>query len=150
MTFPFPQTARGWAILFIVLLVTGFGIYELSPSSRLKARHAALIDWARSGASGDFATSIASSSYSDQWGYTPEEVGQRVRAARFAWPRLSIEEDVPQVDQNGREATITQGITVNSGEGETRRFTLHCTWVRESFWPWSWKLRKVEAPDLVF
>lgn len=144
------NSPRQWALLFLTILALVIGGLQLTPSKRLKARHEALIEWARHGASTEFAKDFASSSYSDQWGHTPEEAGQRVRAARVAYPNLSITEDKPSINLSGRSATVVQGITAQSGDGETRRFTLHCSWERESIWPWSWKLKRVEAPDLEF
>jgi hypothetical protein len=150
MQIPFLNTPQRWALLFLILLLAGFGVYQLAPSKRLKARHEAFIEWARSGASSDFAKDFASSSYTDQWGFSPSDVGQRVRAARMAYPHLTIHEEEPEVSFSGRTAAVIQGITAESGDGDTRRFTIHCTWERESFWPWSWKLKRVEAPDLEF
>jgi hypothetical protein len=144
------NSPRKWAALFLTLLALVLGSLQLMPSKRLKARHEALIEWARNGASTEFARDFASSGYSDQWGHAPSDVGQRVRAARMAYPNLSIKEDEPSINLSGRSATVVQGITAQSGDGETRRFTLHCTWERESIWPWSWKLKRVDAPELEF
>ncbi|HWB04736.1 MAG TPA: hypothetical protein VG796_17035 [Verrucomicrobiales bacterium] len=147
LNFSRPQTI---AILFLAVLLVIFGFYTLTPAKRLKARQEALIEWARSGAPSDFGKDFASSSYEDQWGHTPAEVAERVRAARFAYRNLTIEEQPPELTLSGRTGTVVQGISAHLGDGESRQFTLHCTWERESIWPWSWKLRKVEAPDLRF
>jgi hypothetical protein len=147
--FPQHPVKRG-ALLFLLLLLLGIAVYELTPLKRLKARHEALIEWARSGSPGDFAKDFASPSYSDQWGHTPADVAERVRAVRFAYRNLTVEGEPPAVTRSGSTGTVEQKITVSLGDGDSRVFTVHCTWERESFLPWSWKLCRVEAPDLVF
>lgn len=150
MPLPFLNSPQRWALLSLLLLFTGLGVYQLTPAKRLKARQEALIEWARSGAPSDFEKDFASSSYGDQWGHTPAEVAERVRTVRFAFRDLTIEEQPPELTLSGRTGAVVQEITVHLGDGDTRTFTLHCTWERESFWPWSWKLQRVEAPDLRF
>jgi hypothetical protein len=150
MPLPFLNSPQRWALISLILLFTGLGVYQLTPAKRLNARQEALIEWARSGAPGDFAKDFASSSYEDQWGHTPAEVAERVRAARFAYRSLTIKEGPPELTLSGRTGTVVQEITAHLGDGDMRQFTLRCTWERESIWPWSWKLHRVEAPDLRF
>lgn len=125
------------------------GIYELTPGQRLKARQEALVKWARGGAPGEFAAEFAAADYSDQWGHGAADVAAKVRAARFIHPGLTVEAEKAGVSAgSGREVTLSQVITILPGDGESLRHEFQFTWRRESFWPWSWKLIRVQAPDL--
>ena|GEM_PF-6393154 len=134
----------------MAVLLLAVGIYEMTPAQRLKARQEALLEWARDGAPGDFAEDFAAADYHDQWGHRAGDVAERVRTARFFNPRLTIEAELPDITRSGDTATVTQEITIRTGDGETLRHAFQFTWHRESFWPWSWKLRGVEAPGFQF
>ncbi len=145
-----PRDPKRLAVLLVLVAGAGFGAYELTPSQRLKSRQRALIEWARDGSPEDFGRSFAAPDYSDQWNQDAAGVAQAVRAARFAAPSLSIKEEPPETTLTGREAEVTQIITATADDGETRRGTFHFKWERESFLPWSWKLKRLDAPDFQY
>ena len=150
MSFLFSSRPRLIALLSVALLLLAAGIYELTPGQRLNARHEALLEWAREGAPGDFARKFAAPDYHDQWNHTATEVAERMRAARLLHPNFSMEAGQPAISRSGDTATVSQVITIHPGDGEIVEHEFQFTWHRENFWPWSWKLRSVEAPGLRF
>ncbi len=141
---------RSIAILCLGVILLAVGIYEMTPGQRLKARQEALVEWARDGAPGDFARKFAAADYLDQWHFTAGDIAERVRAARFLQPGLTLDAADPEISGAGDTATVTQQITIRPGDGETLEHEFQFTWHRESIWPWSWKLRAVHAEGLRF
>lgn len=138
--------AKWLALAILAVLFLPVALYELMPGQRLKAKQEALLKWAHDGKPADFGVDFAAADYSDQWNHTPADVAARLRTARFAFPAVTVEAAEPEIERDGDTATIRQELTVRN-VGETLKHTFHFTWRRESFWPWSWRLRRVEAPD---
>lgn len=138
------------AMLFLAAIVLTAGIHELTPRQRLKAKQEALIEWARDGSPGEFATKFAGADYLDQWQHSAGDISERVRAARFLHPHYTLEVEKPEIVRAGDTATVSQEITIHPGDEEALQHRFQFLWHRENLWPWSWKLRAVHAPDLRF
>ena len=137
------------ALLVLVLLLAVAGVWDLLPGTRLRAKQAELIEWAGGGSLGDFRDSIAAPGYRDQWHESVNEVLERVRAARFAFPGLTVEAGEPAFTREGDSALVRQTITIR-GADEVREAQFIFRWRRQNWLPWSWRLESSEAPGLEF
>ena len=134
-------------LILLTAALLALGIYELLPATRLRAKHAALIEWAQSGSPPDFRESFATSDYSDQWGQSVDEVVERMRAVRFGYRGLTIVAGEPSISSTGDSATVVQVLDIR-GADTPRKAAVTFRWKRQSWLPWSWKLERVDAPDL--
>jgi hypothetical protein len=147
----FLPASRFGRVLFIlfVLLCAALAWWRLDSTRLLLAKQKELVGWAEQGSPADFPEDFAAPDYTDQWGHTPQEVAQNVRAVRYAYQKLKVTAESPQLERAGDTAVITQHITV-TGTGERREHEFQFTWQKQSLWPWSWRLREVRAPGLDF
>ncbi len=145
-----PSSKLGRCLLAaVVLLAVAFAWWRLDSTRLLLRKQKELVWWAEQGSPADFPDDFAAPDYTDQWGHTPQEVADNVRAARYAWQKLKVAAEAPQLQRDGDHAVITQHITV-TGTGERREHDFQFTWQKQSLWPWSWRLREVRAPGLEF
>jgi hypothetical protein len=147
----FLPASRFGRVLFIlfVLLCAALAWWQLDSTRLLLAKQKELILWAEQGSPSDFPDDFAAPDYHDQWGHTPQEVAENMRAVRLAYQKLTVNGDAPQLQRSGDRAVITQHITV-TGTGERREHDVEFTWQKQSLWPWSWRLQEVRAPGLDF
>jgi hypothetical protein len=143
------STLKGRVLFGLAVLLLLLGLWELLPGTRLRAKQAALIEWAKSGQAGDFRTEFAAANYQDQWGHTAADVVEKVKVARYAFPGLTITEGEPEFDRDGGAASVRQSIDLR-GVDEPRSAVFTFRWKRESWTPWSWRLESVAAPGLEF
>jgi len=145
---PSSRTGR-WLLVITVLLAAALAWWRLDSTRLLLRKQKELVWWAEQGSPSDFPDDFAAPDYRDQWGHTPQEVAQNVRAVRLAYQKLKVSAEAPRLQRDGDEAVIEQFLTV-TGTGETREHDFKFTWQKQSIWPWSWRLREVRAPGLDF
>jgi hypothetical protein len=145
-----PVSRIGRSLLaIVVLLLLALAWWRLDSTRLLLRKQKELLWWAQQGSPSDFPDDFAAPDYRDQWGHTPQEVAENLRAVRYAYQRMEVTGAGPQTRRDGDTAIITQRITV-TGAGETREHDFQFTWQKQSLWPWSWRLQEVRAPGLDF
>jgi hypothetical protein len=134
-------------LILLLAALLALGVYELLPGTRLRAKHAELIEWAQSGAPRDFREDFAAPNYSDQWEQSVDEVVERMRMVRFGFPGVTIKAEEPEFSRSGDTATVEQVLDIR-GADTPRKAAFTFRWKRQSWLPWSWRLERVDAPEM--
>lgn len=134
-------------LVFLAAALLALGICEMLPGTRLRAKHAALIDWAQSGSPSAFRDTFAAPGYSDQWGQSVADVVERMRMVRLGYPGVTVTAEAAEISRDGDTAQIRQKLEIR-GADTPRSATFTFRWKRQSWLPWSWRLERVDAPDL--
>jgi hypothetical protein len=134
-------------VALVAVLAAALAIYQITPGVRLQAKQEALLEWAQSGAPGDFPEEFAAPDFHTPWGYTAAEVPGGILNLRLAFPAMNISGGKPEFSRDGSTASVKQTIKV-SGTDEYRSVPVTFRWQRQSWLPWSWRLVTVEADGL--
>ena len=136
-----------WLLLIFAAAILALGIYEMHPGRRLGAKQAALLEWAQSGSPSAFRDTFAAPDYSDQWGQSAADVVGRMRMVRFSYPGVTVTTENPEISRDGDTAQIRQQLEI-SGADSPRAAMFTFRWKRQNWLPWSWRLERLDAPEL--
>ncbi len=101
---------------------------------------------------------LISSSYQDRWGWNHDDIVLVMKDVRSQFMVLTLTMNEPVQSVAGGVGTVNTGIRVSGrplglGSGIQSRLNrvkkpATFTWTKESFWPWSWRLTKIDHSDV--
>lgn len=101
---------------------------------------------------------LLSKDYHDQWGFDRVQAAAAMQDATSHFIALAVQPIDPVATRSGREATVRQRLQISGSgtplAGEVIRQVNRLkepfvfTWKRESVWPSSWRLVRIEHPSL--
>lgn len=158
--FPSPFTRLGgWWLpavgLALLILVPWLIVRWADADRQLSKKQAALLE-ALERRKASALESLLSTSYEDQWGFHREEAVAAMQDATSHFIALAVQPIDPFTKRSGRDATVRMRLQI-SGSGSPLvaevirevnklREPFVFTWRRESVWPSSWRLVKIENP----
>ncbi len=153
--------SRVFWLVSLFLAIT-FSVYLLGhrwqPETQLRMKQSAVLVAIESGSHRKL-TNLVSENYADGWGFQKPEVISAFRELRAQFLVIGVQPGELQLAIHEDEATVTTKISV-TGSGpspvaavimnEANRLNAPFvfTWKKEGSKPWSWKLTRVENPDL--
>lgn len=107
----------------------------------------------------DQALAMVADTYQDQWGFTKDDLRLILKdvTSQFVIVNLTFAEEKPsrqngdllysvRIQLGGRPLTPAGTVMADFSAQHRQPFLL--TWRKEGWWPWTWRLVRVENPEL--
>lgn len=153
----FLSTKSNWIIIGAVLVMSYLLLFRWNSTAQLEKQQAALISGIEDNRWGRCEKRI-SENYEDLWGWKRDDLRLVFADIRSQFLAMGLYLDNPVWDVASRKATLNAKVRIEGsplGMGSTIQRMVNredepmtFTWEKESWQPWSWKLVRINHPEI--